>query len=289
MAEYLIQDSTLTAIGNAIRAKTKKTDAILVSNLANEISGISTGVELNFDVVGGTTAPSNPTENMIWVNTDAEITGWFFSATEPTETKEGMVWFLIQTQSHVEFDALKDNGIQVYPSNVYQYINGTFVLKPLANTYQNGAWVSWRKFLYYRGDQCATLSGGWTGTGASWNGYNWGTMSCSNTASYLQMYAPSQSAGAVIANNTIDLTNISTITVTYTASFDSNVCGIRFGAFSELNTNGMKAYVNVTTTSTEKTISVNVASLTGKYIIGFLGTQTNMQTSNIRIYEIEMK
>lgn len=289
MAEYLIQDSTLTAIGNAIREKTKKTDAILVSDLASEISSISTGVELNFNVVGGTIEPTNPTENMIWVNTDVDITGWIFSATEPTEPEEGMAWFLIQTQSHVEFDALKDNGIQVYPSNVYQYVNGTFVLKPLAYTYQNGTWVSWRKFLYYRGDECTTLSGGWYGTWGQYNGYNAGTMSCTNTASYLQMYAPSQSAGAVIANNSIDLTNVSTITLTYTASFDSNVCGIRFGAFSELNTNGMKAYVNVTTTSTEKTISVNVASLTGKYIIGFLGTQTNMQTSNIRIYEIEMK
>lgn len=41
MAEYLIQDSTLTAIGNAIRVKTEKTDPILVSDLANEIYGIS--------------------------------------------------------------------------------------------------------------------------------------------------------------------------------------------------------------------------------------------------------
>lgn len=43
MAEYLIQDTTLTAIANAVRAKTKKSDAILVSNLAEEINQIPLG------------------------------------------------------------------------------------------------------------------------------------------------------------------------------------------------------------------------------------------------------
>lgn len=38
---------------------------------------------LNFKVVGGTSAPSNPRENTIWLNTDTEITSWDFSATQP--------------------------------------------------------------------------------------------------------------------------------------------------------------------------------------------------------------
>ena len=35
-------------------------------------------VGLNFEIVGGTTQPSNPKENTIWVNTDQEITNWLF-------------------------------------------------------------------------------------------------------------------------------------------------------------------------------------------------------------------
>ena len=38
MSDYLIQEETLTNIANAIREKTGNTDAILVSNFANEIS-----------------------------------------------------------------------------------------------------------------------------------------------------------------------------------------------------------------------------------------------------------
>jgi len=43
MAEYLIQDTTLIAIGDAVRTKTEKTDLIPVSKLADEILSISTG------------------------------------------------------------------------------------------------------------------------------------------------------------------------------------------------------------------------------------------------------
>ena len=38
---------------------------------------------LNFKVVGGTSEPSNPKENTIWVNTDVEITGWHFANDDP--------------------------------------------------------------------------------------------------------------------------------------------------------------------------------------------------------------
>lgn len=49
----------------------------------NMTGGGGTGAGLNFKVVGGTTQPSNPSENTIWVNTDKEITGWIFSAKNP--------------------------------------------------------------------------------------------------------------------------------------------------------------------------------------------------------------
>ena len=94
---------------------------------------------LNFQVIGGTTAPSNPKENMIWVNTSTKITSYIFSATQPTGSA-GMVWISTGTSSTVEFNALKKNGIQVYPISAKQYIGGAWVDKT-AKSYQDGEWV----------------------------------------------------------------------------------------------------------------------------------------------------
>ena len=38
---------------------------------------------LNFRVIGGTSAPADPKENTIWVNTEQKITSWDLSAAEP--------------------------------------------------------------------------------------------------------------------------------------------------------------------------------------------------------------
>lgn len=45
--------------------------------------GSGGSASLNFRVIGGTSTPSNPKINDIWVNTDRKITSWHFGADEP--------------------------------------------------------------------------------------------------------------------------------------------------------------------------------------------------------------
>ena len=146
MAEYLIQDTTLTTIADAIRSKRYTTGQINVPNMASEISNIKTGVELNFEIVGGTTEPTNSTDNTIWVNTDTEISSWAFSATEPSNPTEGMVWILVGVSSAFEFNALKENTNQIYPISAKQYVSGTFVNKHV-KSYQGGEWKNWIEII----------------------------------------------------------------------------------------------------------------------------------------------
>lgn len=47
MAEYLIQDTTLTAIGDAIRAQDGTSDQIPVADIASRIAAIKTGVTVH--------------------------------------------------------------------------------------------------------------------------------------------------------------------------------------------------------------------------------------------------
>lgn len=109
--------------------------------------GGSSGIGLNFEIVGGTTQPTNPKENTIWVNTDVEISGWIFSVTEPESPVEGMVWNAIGTSSTTDFNALKNNGIQVYPISAKQYVGGAWVNVDAAS-YQDGKWVNWCIYLF---------------------------------------------------------------------------------------------------------------------------------------------
>ena len=103
---------------------------------------------LNFTVLGGTTEPTAPTENTLWVNTPIDITGYYFSATQPENMANCEVWFTTGDDSAVAFNALKDNCIQVYPSKAMQMVNGALV-DVTAKTYQNGAWVEWFSGVYF--------------------------------------------------------------------------------------------------------------------------------------------
>lgn len=110
--------------------------------------GAGGGTTLNFKVVGNP-QPASPKENTIWIDTDVDITSYAFSATEPeapADGKDGPVWIITDASSPTEFNALKKNGIQVYPSSVKQYISGEW--KPIiAYIYQVGKWV---QFSYER-------------------------------------------------------------------------------------------------------------------------------------------
>ena len=114
------------------------------------------GGGLNFKVVGGTVQPASPSENMIWVNTSVAITSWVFSTTAPTSPAAGMVWFSTGPISSVAFNAVKTNGIWVYPTGCQQYISGAWVAKT-AKTYQSGAWVEWLYWLYDTGSKKVEL------------------------------------------------------------------------------------------------------------------------------------
>lgn len=114
--------------------------------------GGSGGAPLNFKVVGGTVQPANPKENTIWVDTDAEITGWTFSATQPETAQEGEVWIKTGAINSIEFNALKKNSLHVYPMNAKQYVDGVWTPKT-ALLYQNSVWRNFYTYLYDHGTE----------------------------------------------------------------------------------------------------------------------------------------
>lgn len=184
MAEYLIQDTTLVKIADAIRSKTGQTGLLSPDAMASSLNAIPTkaaatitpgtknktiaagtyltgkqtiagdadlvagnikkgvkifsvtgsyeGVELNFKVVNGTSTPSSPSENTIWINTSQTVTSWCFSPIEPNvydiqPTSSTDPWNLVSPHPLQEGDVLNFT----IPANV----TGTFEAIRIYDTY----------------------------------------------------------------------------------------------------------------------------------------------------------
>lgn len=246
------------------------------------------GGGLNFRVIGGTSAPSSPKENTIWVNTATTITGWTFSATQPEKPAAGMVWISTGTSSTAEFNALKKNGIMVYPVSVKQYVGGVWAGKT-AMTYQNGSWVEWTTYMYNMGDTCDHLTGGWK-TRA------WGSMSNNETAKEPKVTYNKTSVTFENSSNTsklacgvwepvkdVDLTNVKEVKITIlNATSTGNYKKLFFMANRNRNAyyhdDSIAARVDIQGSNSAVTYTLNVENLSGSYDVCVCGGSYNGTT-----------
>jgi hypothetical protein len=193
------------------------------------INGIpDTFSELNFEIIGGTTEPTNPKENTIWVNTSAEITGWYFYAEQPENMVEGEVWFATGDSSEAAFEALKKNGIRIYPIECKQMISGE--LKGVAFTiYQNGAWVEWwNGQLYDSGNEYTFVTGGWQARGLKVvSKYDAAAPTIAKGSNNVTISQSSYACGGVYEIvKDFDLTEFNTLTFNVAAGSETGILGL---------------------------------------------------------------
>lgn len=169
--------------------------------------GSSDGLQLNFCVVGSVTEPESPTENMIWINTDVEITDVVFNALQPVSPIDGMIWIMTGSFSYVPFNAVKINNIYLepqYPLDAKQYIDGSWI-DVEAVSYQSGIWERWVNgaYLYKFGDEFTDVTRGFDlvqGDGSY--------MLNSNTKkkdTYLHLQASANTSGCFVTKSKIDI------------------------------------------------------------------------------------
>lgn len=217
--EYAVNKSDLTSVASAIRTKGGTSASLkFPTGFVTAIQNIKTGVELNFEVVGGTSRPSSPKENTIWVNTSTAIKGWGVGAlTErPASPSSGMVWIVTTDVSGCAFNALKDNSIFVYPIEVYQRVNAAWSKKDV-KIYQAGSWKEFETYLYDSGNQFAATTGGWkSAVGAN------GTCTFNESHVFMSYYGSGGRTAVIYTSNKINLSKANTlcmeVDVTYNGS-----------------------------------------------------------------------
>ena len=245
------------------------------------------GGGLNFKVVGGSAQPENLKENTIWVNTDAEITSWSFSVTEPESPTEGMVWISTGTSSPVEFNALKKQGIQVYPISAKQYIGESWANKS-AYIYHGASWVQFSfafLYLYNTGDECTSVTGGWSAKAITYDiGGVTPTLTKGSSSIKVTIAGQDWACGVCVVNNSIDITPYKKLKINITAKtlspYDSMKKFNSFSVLSDLSSGYNKISSVQLVDCIIGTNTIDVSSINGeKYIaICMMGDSDNVQS-----------
>ena len=186
---------------------------------------------INYSIVGGVTEPSNPIENMIWIETSIEITKHIFSKNEPKNPIKGMVWIYLSNNSNVSFHTLNINGKEfneVYPISAMQYESGAWVDKT-AKIYQNSAWVDWwNGELFDNGNQYEAVTGGWKSTAVK-TYYGAEAPSLSISGGKMEMSISGNKSGIVSPDNLTDVSKFSHLEVVVDSMNNGNI-SVRFYA-----------------------------------------------------------
>lgn len=240
------------------------------------------GLGVNFAIVGGTTQPTSPRANTIWVDTSITITDWVFSSTQPSNPATGMVWIKTGKSSNVAFNALKNFGLYVYPTACYQYVSGNWIAKT-AKSYINSEWVD----LKYWG---SIIEDGQTNYTMMVIGkpidLNYPAMS-NPTVEYgdncIEIIGTSGYGMAYFEG--IDLTDATKLTVegTFTIVDTAADNAFNLAVWSSLG-EYIRTNIVASTALTDTGAELNVSTLTGKYFVGItMATDNTQKITNMRL------
>lgn len=235
--------------------------------------------DLNFAVIGGTSTPSNPVENTVWVNTDTDIKDWQFSETQPSERTDGTplsggeVWFSTGLNTKIKFNALKKHNITVSPNGCKQYIDGVWVDK-IAMIYQSSVWIDFRTCLFLNGDECTDLTGGWKTTGMGVNAAipNVRALTIAKLDSAIMASQTAEDrCGILYTAKKIDLTNYTKLHAICARSSGSSISHVELHIWSQLG-----SYVSTYEVASAYLpegecglVTIDVGELTGAHVVGF--------------------
>lgn len=231
------------------------------------------GGSLNFKVIAVASEDALPTtakENTIAVVTDTPITSWVFASTAPETPEAGMVWIATGTVSMVSFNAIKKNGLWVYPSSVQQYIGDAWVDKT-AKTWQNGAWVDWWDGeMYTPGNEQVAHTGGWIGQGRMYNSAaSGGATAPTITRTDKNLTGEIGSTNGVVRTaNAIDMTNYNTLYFYGSMTSGGNWMRLFLDTKTTGYWNAPPYFVNGSG-GDAKLYTIDISSATGNYYINF--------------------
>lgn len=256
------------------------------------------GAGLKLKVLGGTTQPTSPAENTVWVNTDAQITGYAFSAEEPASPAEGMVWVKTGKSSAAAFNAHRKNILMLYPLGCMQYILGAWVEKQ-AQLYTGGKWTNIASGIRIIADGVYddTVTGGWISGALRFTSDSSATqikptVETSPSAFTMQLAGTNYFIynGSALSAEDIDFTDIKRISLKGTVNAVQGQV-VALSVMDRANTytsTGALARVEAVNdaAATEFSVTLDVNSIVGSYALAFGLQVQNKNTLLVNVTEL---
>lgn len=237
--------------------------------------------DLNFKIAAYTTADQRdadaPKENTIGIVTTLPVTGYLFSAKEPENPEKGLLWIAVGAASAVEFNALKKNGLCIYPLYAKQYTLST--VSPWeyvdARSRKGGKWVEWTAdiTLYANGSEVLPLA----------------LRNVTKEDTYLSV-SLGKNGSASIESNSITLSGHTKVSVTYSGLTGESTFagGIRVRV---KKTNDEIVKTSGRNTSESGTIELDLSdlNLAGDYVIEvYANNSSGSYTGSCRVSELKV-
>ena len=231
------------------------------------------GGGLNLKVVGGTTQPTAPRENTIWVNTTTAITGYALSPTQPETGTEGLVW-LKTADTGVEINVGRKNAVLLHLAGGKLHSGGKW-LNINAFVYANNVWTQFAQeglMIFSREEEeydaiIAKLKN------SSEEGQY---LKKSDVNPYIRFYLwyGSEIKRGYYCIAPVDVTNFSVLEVVGYSNTDKKTAfGLSTAAGTKLDA------AKQTFTTDESVNKVDISNLTGEFYIGFSLNRVNDSTS----------
>lgn len=244
------------------------------------------GSNLNYKVVGGTSAPSSPSNNTIWVNTSTAITSHVFSATKPTSPSAGMVWFEVNTSSPAPINARKDkNVLYIYPVNCMQYVSSAWVAKT-AKVYQDGAWNDFGLIVLDDGVINQSLGGLPEAVNEGFESF---TITSDGALSVYTQALETAVNGYAFFPNAVDLTPYSRVEITAKGEGHGTNKAIYFIVNATKAAASAASIAISTNTSAKTTYTLDISNITGSKYLGFYGKgAANYDNVGAEVFDIRL-
>ena len=202
--------------------------------------------------------------------------------------ENGFIWIANTTKGTISFNALKKNGIILYPLSAKQYIGDAWV-DVIAKSYQNGEWIEWITYLYKNGNEFTNLTGDFSITYSN----NKGTGTLTKNADSLYLYSKgSTGSGAnfmVYTGKKINLTGFSTLYARI-AFTNTKSTRIYLGVNSVNTAMPTTEYFFTTEESTDGIVTFDVSNIPGEYYVGIGVTGSAVSNvGNCYVYEVYLK